>query len=317
MAVGAGREITGQAPLGSWGRLVRASAWVVGLETPSGLVVEFPDEVYWDKTLFWLDEHDGVLLLVPRTGDDVLRVDLATATFEHLERLYRVNVTEFLHVKMWPDADGSAVLHYDRGTVKLDASGRVRSHQVINDSSDVARRWDPGELPALSGPAAAERTIPARATGLRPRASVVVELATMPRGMVWYGLLGAVYTWAPADSLTVTVLVDGGQALADNLAYAPRRPSGKATFGLPEDCVGSVIRGFGAGAAKIADLPGGSLRFEYAAYGNVGPSTEVFHGLASAVTQLLLGPSAPWYVALCDELGLQHQARPPDRYRAN
>lgn len=285
MAVGLGREVTDPASLGSWGRFVS------------------------DSTLCWLDEADGILLVIPRTGDDVLRVDLATASVEHLERLYRVNVEECRHVKMWPDLDGTVVLAYDRGTVKLDAQTRVRSHQVINDFADGARRWDPAELLVLSGPPAAERTLPANAIGRRPAASVVLELATMPGGAVWYGLLGAVYTWAPADSLTVTVLVDGGQSLADNLAYAPQRPSGKATFGLPADCVGSVVCGFGAGAAKVTDLPGGSLRFEYAARGNVGPSTEVFHGLAAAVTQLLLGPPSPWYVALCDELGLQHQCR--------
>jgi hypothetical protein len=285
VAIGLGRKVTDPASLGSWGRFIS------------------------DSTLCWLDEADGILLVIPRTGNDVLRVDLATAAIEHLERLYRVNVDEFLHVKMWPEPDGTAVLHYDRGTVKLAADARVRSHQVINDFADVARRWDPAELPALGGPPAAERVFRAEATGRRQPASIVIELTTMPRGLVWYGLLGAVYTWAPADSLTVTVLVDGGQPLADNLAYAPRRPSGKATFGLPEDCVASVMRGFGAGAAKFADLPGGSLRFEYAAYGNVGPSAEVFHGLAAAVTQLLLGSPKPWYVALCDELGLQHQYR--------
>ena len=307
MAVGAGCEVTGQASLGSWGRLVRASAWVVGLETAAGQVVEFPCEVYWDKTLFWLDEADGILLLAPRTGDHVLRVDLATATVEHVERLYRVSVEEFLFVKMWPDPDGTAVLHYDRGTVKLDADGRVRRHEVINDFADVARRWSPTELPALSGPPAAERTIRVEATDSQPSGSVVIELATMPRGMVWYGLLGAVYTWAPGDSLTVAVLADGGQPMTDNLAYAPRRPEGRATFGLPESCVGSVVRGFGAAADRLADLPGGLLEFTFAAHGNVGPSTEIFHGLAATITQILLGPPTPWYVALCDEFGLRHQ----------
>jgi hypothetical protein len=280
---------------------------VVGLETPAGQVVEFPREVYWDKTLFWLDEQEGVLLLIPRTGNDVLRVDLATATVEHLERIYRVNLMEFLHVKMWPDADGTAVLGYERGTVKLDAKARVRSHQVLNDSIDIARRWNPAELPALRGPAAAQRTVRVTGTGQRPNANIVIEVATMPLGKVWYGLLGAAFTWAPGDSLTVTVLAEGGQPMVDNLAYAPRRPSGKAAFGLPEDCVSSVVRGFGAGAAKVPDLPGGSLEFGFAAYGNVGPSTEVFHGLAATVTQLVLGPATPWYIALCDELGLHHQ----------
>src|SRR5579871_5207835 len=135
MAVGAGREVVASgdlASLGSWGRLV-PGAFAVGIETRC-----------------WLDEADGVLLLIPRTGDNMLRVDLGTATVEHVERLYRVNVSEFLHVKLWPDSDGTAVLGYDRGTVKLDADGRVRSHQVINDFADVARRWDPAELPALS-----------------------------------------------------------------------------------------------------------------------------------------------------------------------
>lgn len=208
---------------------------------------------------------------------------------------------------MWPDDDGTAVLRYDRGTVKLDSSARVRSHEVINDRADVARRWSPAELPALRGPAAAERTIRVHGTGPRPTASIVVELATMPVGKVWYGLLGATFTWAPGDSLTVTVLADGGEPLDGSLAWAPRRPEGKATCGLPQQCVGSVVRGFGAGLAKVADPPGGSLSFGYAAYGNVGPSTEVFHGLAAVVTQLLLGSPRPWYVSLCDEFGLHHQ----------
>ena len=84
MAVGLGREATDSASLGSWGRFVS------------------------DSTLCWLDEADGILLVIPRIGNDVLRVDLATASVEHLERLYRVNVEEFLHVKMWPDPDGTA-----------------------------------------------------------------------------------------------------------------------------------------------------------------------------------------------------------------
>ncbi|HET7018753.1 MAG TPA: hypothetical protein VFI65_32840 [Streptosporangiaceae bacterium] len=311
MAVGAGREVIASgesASLGTWGRLV-PGAFAVAMQTRSGLVTELPPEVGWgpDSTLFWLDEADGILLLIPRTGDHVLRADLSTGTVQHLERLYRVNVEEFLHVKMWPDSDGTAVLQYERGTIKLDADARVRSHQVINDFADVARRWDPAELPALSDPPAAVRTIGVEATDPRPSASVVIELAIMPRGMVWYGLLGAVYTWAPGDSLTVTVLADGGQAMVDNLAYAPRRPEGRATFGLPANCVGSVVRGFGAGIDKLAALPGGSLRFEYAAHGNVGPSAEVFHGLSAVVTQLVLGSPRPWYVSLCDEFGLHHQ----------
>jgi hypothetical protein len=311
MAVGAGREVIASgesASLGAWGQLV-PGAFAVGMQTRSGLVTELPPEVGWgpDSTLFWLDEADGILLLVPRVGDQVLRVELSTGTVQYLERLYRISVSEFLHAKMWPDADGTAVLQYDRGTVKLDADARVRSHQVSNDFADVARRWDPGELPALSGPPAVERTFRVKATGLRPSASIVLELATMPRGAVWYGLLGAVYTWAPGDSLTLTVLADGGQPVVDNLAYAPRRPDGKATFGLPENCVGSVVRGFGAGADRVTDLPGGSLEFRYAAHGNVGPSTEIFHGLAAAITQILLGPAVPWYIALCGELGLHHQ----------
>ncbi len=311
MAVGAGREVVASgdlASLGSWGRLV-PGAFAVGIETRCGLVAELPPEVAWgpDRTLFWLDEADGVLLLIPRTGDNMLRVDLGTATVEHVERLYRVNVSEFLHVKLWPDSDGTAVLGYDRGTVKLDADGRVRSHQVINDFADVARRWDPAELPALSGPAAAERTFPATATSFRPSASIVIELATMAFGPVWYGLLGGVYEWAPGDSLTMTVLADGGQPMADSLAYAPARPDGKATFGLPANCVGSVMRGFGAGLDQVAGTPGGSLDFRYAAHGNVGPSAEIFHGLASAITQILLGPTTPWYVTVCAEFGLNDQ----------
>jgi hypothetical protein len=312
VAVGAGREVVASgesASLGSWGRLV-PGAFAVGIETRRpGLVAELPAEVGWgaDSTLFWLDEADGVLLLIPRTGDHVLRVNLATAMVEHVERLYRVNVDEFLQVKLWPDSDGTATLNYDRGTIKLDANGRVRSHRVINDFSDVARRWHPAELPVLGGPPAAERTLPVKATGLRPSASIIIELATMVFGSVWYGLLGAVYEWAPGDSLKMTVLADGGQPMADNLPYAPRRPEGKAAFGLPQNCVGSVVRGFGAGAERVAELPSGLVRFNYAAHGNVGPSTEVFHGLAATVTQLVLGSETPWYVALCNEFGLHHQ----------
>src|SRR5262249_25013206 len=140
---------------------------------------------------------------------------------------------------------------------------------------------------------AAERTISVEAIDPRPSASIVIELATMAYGAVWYGLLGAVYEWAPGDALTMTVLADGNGLLADNLAYAPGRPGGKAAFGLRGSCVGSVVRGFSEGAAKVADLPGGFLRFNYAAHGNVGPSTEVFHGLAATVTQLVLGSATP------------------------
>jgi hypothetical protein len=285
---------------------VRASAQVVGLETPAGRVVEFPREVYWDKTLFWLDEQDGVLLLIPRIGDNVLRVDLATGTVEHLERLYRVAVKEFLVVKMWPDPDGTAVLRYERGDIRLDASARVRRHEVFNDVSDTVRRWSPAELPALGGPPAAKRTIGVKGTPARPSTSIVIELVTFSLldEALLYGLLGATFTWTPGDSLTVTVLADGGQPLVDNLAYAPRRPEGKATFGLPEECVGSVVRGFGAGAGQVADLPGGLLVFNYAACGNVGPSTRVFHGLAAAITRQLLGPPAPWCITVCDVFSL-------------
>lgn len=295
------------ASLGAWGRLV-PGAFAVEMQTRSGLVTELPPEVGWgpDSTLFWLDEADGILLPIPRTGNDLLRVDLATGTVECLEWLYRASIDEFLHVKVWPDPDGTAVLAYERGTVKLDADGRVRSHETFDDFGNKARRWDPAELPALREPAAAECTMRVSGTATRPSASIVIELATLSLldEAFCYGLLGATFTWAPGDSLTLTVLADGGGLLADNLAYAPRRPEGKAAFGLPEECVRSVVRGVGAGAEKIADLPGGSLIFRYAAHGNIGSSTRVFHGLASAIAQVLLGPPTPWYVALCDVLSL-------------
>jgi hypothetical protein len=280
---------------------------VVGLETPTGQVVEFPDAVNWNNTLFWLDEQHGVLLLIPRTGNDLLRVDLATGTVEHLDRLNRVGIEEFLNAQIQPDPDGTAVVQYDLGHVKLDCDGRVRMHQLLLEPVGTSRRWNPAELPALRG-SAAECVVDAKETDPRPDASVAIELVAFFHGAFWYGLLGAVFTWAPGDCLTLTVRADGGQPMAGSLAWAPRRPEGKAAFGLPEECVGSVVRGFGAGAAKVGDLPGGSLSFDYAAYGNVGPSTDVFHGLAAVLTQLVLGQPRPWYIALCDELGLHYDS---------
>ena len=101
-------------------------------------------------------------------------------------------------------------------------------------------------MPALRG-SAAECVVDAKETDPRPDASVVIEVVAFSHGAFWYGLLGAVFTWARGDCLTMTVRAGGGQPMGGSLAWAPRRP-------------------------------------------------------------LLLGAPRPWYIALCDELGLHYDS---------
>ena len=163
-----------------------------------------------------------------------------------------------------------------------------------------ARLWESVELPSLLGPPAAEEVLEAAALDVKPSKSIIIEVAVPRGGVTSYGLLGAKFEPAHRASLAMSVLSDGDRSFSDALAGSPER----VKFGLPSEFVRSVVSGFLSGARQFADVPGGGLVFDHAAYGELGSSGELFRELATCITRLALGSATRWDTALREELGL-------------
>jgi hypothetical protein len=143
MTVGAGHKVNlsgGFIPLGSWGRLEVSGANVARVETSSGYTADLPSDLARNAgtTVFWLDEIDGLLLLIPRVGADILRVDLRQGTVRDLEWLIRDEDEDLRWASVHPGPGGTLLVLYERGLVCLEGDGSVRWHILHDDlSADI------------------------------------------------------------------------------------------------------------------------------------------------------------------------------------
>jgi hypothetical protein len=123
--------------LGSWGRVEVSGISAASVETVSGDVVELPPDVARDlgTTLFWLDEPDGLLLLIPRAGSEIVRVDLGEGVVREVEWLVRDEDEDLRFASARPGPGGTLLVLYERGLVCLDPRGAVRWHALHDDLS--------------------------------------------------------------------------------------------------------------------------------------------------------------------------------------
>lgn len=140
MAVGAGRAVTlsgGAVSLGSLGRLEVSGASTVRVEMSSGHVAELPPDLARNAgtTVFWLDEPDGLLLLIPRSGAEILRVDLSEGVVGEVEWLVRDEDEDLRFASVRPGPGGTLLVVYERGLICLEADGSVRWHALHDDLS--------------------------------------------------------------------------------------------------------------------------------------------------------------------------------------
>jgi hypothetical protein len=99
------------------------------------------------RTLFWLDEADGLLLLIPRLGDEIVRVDLREGSVCELERLVRDEDEDLRFASARPGPAGTLLVLYERGLVCLEADGNVLWQSYPRrPSGDGQRRGWPGRI---------------------------------------------------------------------------------------------------------------------------------------------------------------------------
>jgi len=140
MTVGAGHKVPlsgGSVSLGSWGRVDVSGLFEAKVETVSGQVVELPSDVARNlgTTVLWLDDQDGLLLLVPRTGEEILQVDLSHGTARQLEWLVRDEDEDLRFASVQPAPGGTLLVLYERGLICLGPDGRARWHILHDDLS--------------------------------------------------------------------------------------------------------------------------------------------------------------------------------------
>jgi hypothetical protein len=99
--------------------------------------VELPPDVARDlgTTLFWLDELDGLLLLIPRIRSEIVRVDLREGAVHEVERLVRDEDEDLRFASAQPGPGGTLLVLYERGLVCLAPCGAVRWHALHDDLS--------------------------------------------------------------------------------------------------------------------------------------------------------------------------------------
>lgn len=168
-------------------------------------------------------------------------------------------------------------------------------------SFSKARFWGPGEVSALEGEGGFGHRTKADSSILVPKKELAVEVS-IPRGaVVSYGLLGGILVPVRgADSLNMSIVLGQKGVFPGSLARSPER----AICGLSEEYVDGIIDGFVAVTDELSPLPGGALTFDRGAFGQIGSSPILFHGLAACVTRLLLGDLTPWDTVLREELRL-------------
>lgn len=140
MTVGAGHRVAlvgGHVPLGSWGQIGVSGVSDATLETSSGHVAELPSSFARNaaSTVFWLDEADGLLLLIPRLDELILEVDLRLGTALELEWLMRDEDEDLRFASVAPGPGGILLVLYERGLVCIEANGHIRWHVMHDDLS--------------------------------------------------------------------------------------------------------------------------------------------------------------------------------------
>jgi hypothetical protein len=140
MTVGSGHKVTlsgGYVSLGLWGRLDVSGSFEAKVETVSGQVVELPPDVARNlgSMVLWLDDRDGLLLLIPHTGEEILQVDLRHGTARQLEWLVRDEDEDLRFASVQPGPGGTLLVLYERGLICLGPDGRVRWHVLHDDLS--------------------------------------------------------------------------------------------------------------------------------------------------------------------------------------
>jgi hypothetical protein len=107
-------------------------------------------------TVFWLDEAGGLLLLIPRVEDGLLRVELREGSVLELAWLVRDEEEDLRFASARPGPEETLLVLYERGMVCLESDGSVRWHvlhddlgaeiaAVDNDRVALRQQW-PAEL---------------------------------------------------------------------------------------------------------------------------------------------------------------------------
>lgn len=147
-------------------------------------------------------------------------------------------------------------------------------------------RYEPAKVLSLRVPAAS----PARVA--RGRAAAEFRAITGPRSI--YGLLGAEFMPSDTPELAIEVVTSGDDVPhADDKRWI--RPGSRAWIGeyvgLPDEYGQAVLEG-ARDVPEVAQLGGGTLRFDCAAYHVVDSNAITYARLARIVVRLLLPDAA-------------------------
>lgn len=130
------------------------------------------------------------------------------------------------------------------------------------------------------------------ASAAASQAAAELRYITGPRGL--YGLLGAVFVPNKTRELTIEVALSGGYIgdteEGEEWILPGSRPWTGEYVGLPKEH-GKAVLEAARDAPDLAQLGGGTLRFDRAAYHHVDSNDNTYARLARIVARLLL-PSA-------------------------
>src|SRR5206468_474486 len=85
--------------------------------------------------VLWLDEDAGVLIVAPRLGGALVRVNLAREDVSELDWLVRDEDEDLRFLTARPVGSGELLLLYERGLVCLNPDATVRWHVLHDDLS--------------------------------------------------------------------------------------------------------------------------------------------------------------------------------------
>lgn len=140
MSLGNGHAVRmsgGLIPLGSWGALEVVGATSVRLETSSGETVDCSGGAfqYLGNAVYWLDGEAGLLLFIPRIGDQILQFELSGGKVGEVDWLVRDEDEGLRFISVRPGPSGVLFILYERGLICLEADGRKRWHSLHDDLS--------------------------------------------------------------------------------------------------------------------------------------------------------------------------------------
>lgn len=132
-----------------------------------------------------------------------------------------------------------------------------------------------------------------RVTGvcLNPTHTVVaLELLIHLGGRYMYGLLGS--ELLGEESQTPDILVPTTDRLEHPFADSLAAKVDTVWWGLPTEYAAAVLRGAESGARKFGAPAASTIRFSFAAHGQVGSAKNIFERLARAIMALHVVPTA-------------------------